>query len=74
MTAATLIRQAHRWLGLSLVVLTIANIVAIATGNAMDWLTYLPLLPLVLLMLSGLYMFIMPYIGKRGSTGARHGL
>ena len=71
MTLARLIREAHRWLGLFLIVLTIANIVAIATGNAMDWLTYLPLLPLVLLMLSGLYMFILPYVARRGAATDR---
>ena len=35
----------------------------------MDWLTYLPLLPLFLLMFSGLYMFVLPYLGKSRRTG-----
>lgn len=69
MTFAKLMRQAHRWLGMSLIALTIANIIALGTGNVMDWLTYLPLLPLVLLMLSGLYMFVLPYIAKGRATG-----
>ena len=54
---------------MSLIVLTIANIIAIGTGNAMDWLTYLPLLPLFLLMFSGLYMFVLPYLAKSRRTG-----
>ena len=66
MTLHRAIRTTHRWLGMSLIFLTIANIIAIGTGNAMDWLTYLPLLPLFLLMLSGLYMFVLPYVAKRG--------
>ena len=69
MTFPRLIRDTHRWLGMSLIVLTIANIIAIGTGNAMDWLTYLPLLPLILLMLSGLYMFVLPYLAKNRRTG-----
>lgn len=58
------IRTTHRWLGVTLIVLTVANIIAYGTGNAMDWLTYLPLLPLFLLMISGLWMFVQPYLGK----------
>ena len=69
MTFQKLIRTAHRWLGMSLIVLTVANVIAIGTGNAMDWLTYLPLLPLFLLMFSGLYMFVLPYFAKSRRTG-----
>lgn len=65
MTLSRLNRTAHRWLGMLLIVLTLANIIAYATGNAMDWLTYAPLLPLFLLMPSGLVMFLQPYLAKR---------
>jgi hypothetical protein len=41
------------------------NIVAFAIGQAIPWLYYLPLAPLFLLMLTGLYMFVLPYI-RRG--------
>jgi hypothetical protein len=64
MNWSKLIHQTHRWLGLSLIVLTIANMIAYGTGNAMDWLTYLPLLPLFLLMLSGGWMFAQPYLAR----------
>jgi hypothetical protein len=33
-------------------------------GYAIPWLYYLPLIPLFLSMLSGLYMFVLPYFGK----------
>jgi hypothetical protein len=56
---------AHRWLGMSLIALTLINTVAFATGNAIPWLYYLPLVPLFLLMFSGLYMFVLPYLAKR---------
>lgn len=59
------IRVAHRWLGMALVALTIINAIAFGTGNAIPWLYYLPLVPLFLLMLSGLYMFVLPYLRNK---------
>lgn len=60
----TLIRQSHRWLSVVFTLTVIANIVAVATGNAMEWLYMLPLPPLFLLIPTGLYMFFLPYVGK----------
>ena len=60
-----MIRATHRWLGVTLIALTLINIVAFAIGQAIPWLYYLPLAPLFLLMLTGLYMFVLPYI-RRG--------
>ena len=70
MTSHILIRTAHRWLGMSLIVLTIINVVAFGMGYAIEWLYYLPLVPLFLLMLSGLYMFVLPFVSKGRSTGS----
>ena len=63
------IRQVHRWLSIAFTVTVIANIVALSTGEGKppDWITYSPLLPLALLMLSGLYMFFLPYVARRRS-------
>jgi len=61
---STWIRTTHRWLGVTLIALTIINIIAFSLGQAIPWLYYLPLLPLFLLMLSGLYMFVLPYMRK----------
>jgi len=50
----------------------VANFVALAQGTGMPppWVTYSPLLPLALLMLSGLYLFALPYTAKwRKRTG-----
>jgi len=58
------IRQTHRWVSIVFMVTVIANFVALAqSGGAMPpaWVTYSPLLPLALLMLSGLYLFVLPY-------------
>jgi hypothetical protein len=63
------IRQIHRWLSIAFTVTVIANIVALSADKARppDWITYSPLLPLALLMLSGLYLFVLPYLSKRRS-------
>lgn len=70
MTFSKLIREIHRWLGLSLVALTIINAIAFAMGYAIAWLYYLPLVPLFLSMLSGLYMFALPYVARWRNRGA----
>ena len=68
MTMSTLIRQSHPWFGITLVALTVVNAIAFSLGYAVPWLYYLPMLPLFLSMLSGLYMFFLPY--SRRSRGA----
>lgn len=63
-----LIRQFHRWISIFFTLSVLANFIVMAVGRSPAWLTYLPLLPLFLLLFSGLYLFALPYIGKR-STG-----
>jgi hypothetical protein len=61
------VRQSHRWMSIAFTILVIANFIAIAkAGGGMPppWLTYSPLLPLAVLMLSGLYLFALPYVAK----------
>jgi len=58
------IRQIHRWLSIAFTLTVIANFVAIGMGkqeNPPGLLTYSPLFPLALLLLTGLYMFVLPY-------------
>ena len=55
------IRQIHRWLSIVFTVTVIANFVALSRGTPPAWVTYSPLLPLALLLFSGLYMFVLPY-------------
>ena len=57
----TLIRQTHRWLSIAFTLTVIANFVALGLKQQIAWVTYSPLLPLFLLMLTGLYMFVLPY-------------
>ena len=62
MTWNAWIRQVHRWLAIFFTLTVAANFIAIAQGTPPAWITYSPLLPLFLLMLSGLYMFALPYV------------
>ena len=66
------IRQAHRWVSIAFVLVVVANFVVYGMGRQpAPWLTYLPLLPLALLAISGLYLFALPYVARRrGSASA----
>lgn len=59
------IRQIHRWLSITFTVLVIVNIVlnfVVPAGEQIAlWVGILTLLPLALLMLTGLYLFVLPY-------------
>ena len=60
----TWIRQIHRWLSLAFTVAVIVNIVAMMLDTSAVWVGLLALFPLILLMLSGLYLFVLPYTAK----------
>ena len=65
------VRQIHRWLSIIFTLTVIANFVAMALGQPPAWVVYSPLLPLFLLLFSGLYMFVLPYVAKgRGAQSA----
>ena len=55
------VRQIHRWLSIAFTVTVIANFAAMSQGPPPAWVTYSPLFPLALLLLSGLYLFALPY-------------
>jgi hypothetical protein len=59
------IRQTHRWLSIAFMGMAIANIVALAMNLQVAWLGLLALLPLIPLLLTGLYMFVLPYVARR---------
>ncbi len=62
------IRQFHRWVSVAFTV-TVAVCFAVVAGVLPFWVYYLPLLPLVLLMATGLYLFALPYTTR--SRGGR---
>jgi hypothetical protein len=59
-----LIRQTHRWLSLIFTATVMANFVAMALGKPPAWVVYSPLPPLFLMLVTGLYMFALPYLPK----------
>jgi hypothetical protein len=58
-------RQIHRWLSIIFTVTVIANFATMAFGQPPAWVVYAPLLPLFLLLFSGLYLFVLPYTTNR---------
>ncbi len=58
------IRQTHRWLSIAFTVAVTVNIVAVSSGRYAVWVGLLALLPLVSLMVTGLYLFVLPYATK----------
>ena len=58
------IRQIHRWLSIAFTLTVIANFVAMARGTPPAFITYAPLVPLFLLLFSGLYLFVLPYLTR----------
>ena len=58
------VRQTHRWLSIAFTLTVIANFVVMTQGQPPDWVTYSPLLPLGLLLFTGLYLFALPYATK----------
>jgi hypothetical protein len=62
------IRQFHRWVSIAFTLTVIANFVVMSQGTPPAWITYAPLLPLALLLFSGLYLFILPYRTRSRSS------
>ena len=64
-----LIRQTHRWLSIAFTVGVVVNLVVYSiVGKAHPppfWVNLLALVPVFLLLFSGLYLFVLPYLGRR---------
>ena len=62
------IRQSHRWLALAFTLGFIVNTFAVTRGGEPAFCVYLlVLIPLFLLLPTGLYMFALPYAARRRS-------
>lgn len=72
MRLETWTRQTHRWVSIAFTAAVLLNIVLVALQRPAEWAYFLPLPPLALLMLSGLYLFARPYLSGRRAGRARH--
>lgn len=71
------IRQTHRWLSIVFTLTVVANFVVLGIGRGEPpaWITYAPLPPLFLLLFTGLYLFVLPYLSRRRDrAGVRGGV
>ena len=60
----TWIRQLHRWLSIAFTVAVIVNVVALVQKEQAVWVGLLALVPLAVLLVTGLYLFVQPYAAK----------
>ena len=63
------IRQVHRWLSIAFTMAVIINIIAMVQEKQVAWIGLLALFPLIPLLLSGLYLFALPYTAKGRAGG-----
>ncbi len=65
------VRVFHRWTSIAFVLVVAAIFAMLGLGQQpAQWIYYVPLLPLFLLMITGLYMFFLPYVAKARRTQA----
>ncbi|SDY79722.1 hypothetical protein SAMN04487939_106133 [Lysobacter sp. yr284] len=62
------VRQFHRWTSVAFFLSVIATTIALAQERPLLWMSYVPLAPLALLALTGLYLFALPYLPKRAGA------
>ena len=58
------VRQTHRWLAIVFTLSVIVTFVALRQEKPLVWVSYVPLFPLALLAVTGLYLFVLPYATK----------
>lgn len=67
------VRQIHRWLSIAFTGAIIVNLAIMGQEEYPIWLGILTLLPLAFLLLTGLYLFVLPYAVKWGSVRRARG-
>ena len=63
------VRQFHRWVSVAFVLCVIATTIALAQAEPIMWMSYVPLAPLFLLFVTGVYLFALPYFARWRSKG-----
>ncbi|MEV6060617.1 hypothetical protein ACIGO9_11580 [Nocardia asteroides] len=69
---ASWIRRAHRWCAIAFTVILLVTVLTLAVGGP-AWVSYLPLLPLAGLFLTGLAVYVQVYRRQRARGGAPAG-
>ena len=64
MNLNTWIRRIHRWLSIAFTAGVIGYMVVMTRGQPAAWVGLFALIPLILLLVSGLYLFVLPYAAK----------
>lgn len=59
-----LIRTTHRWLSIAFFVMVLANFAVMGQGDIALYIGGATLVPLFLLLASGLYLFALPYLRR----------
>ncbi len=59
------IRQIHRWLSLAFTLAVVINIAALVIGSQQTWIGLMALVPLIPLLITGAYLFALPYLAKK---------
>jgi hypothetical protein len=70
MNWSSAMRQVHRWLSIVFTLTVIANFIAMAFGPPPMWIVYAPLPFLFLMLATGLFLFVLPYVAKAERSGA----
>nr|WP_255663751.1 hypothetical protein [Nitratireductor sp. B36] len=64
------LRQIHRWISIAFTVGVIINtVVAMRGAEPAAWVYFLAGGPLLLLLITGLYLFVLPYTAKHRAKG-----
>jgi ABC-type polysaccharide/polyol phosphate export permease len=58
------VRMFHRWTSCLFVLSVIAAAIALAQAEPVMWMSYLPLAPLAVLALTGIFMLLQPYAAR----------
>lgn len=64
MRISRLVRETHRWVSVAFTVAVLLNIIWMIRGEEAVWVGLLALFPLIFLLLTGLYLFVFPYLSK----------
>lgn len=59
------VRSSHRWLSVVFMAAVLVNITAQIMGVQAVWIGLLALFPLILMMISGMWLFVLPYVARR---------